>query len=289
MNKIAELFGYNTSIRNSKWKEIINNQFCPYTNKKCYKIRKSEPNISIGTCTVRYGSENIPVIICPKRLLHNQKVFIDSLHLLQLHQPGNDIHIVPEISLPGGSVDYVIASVKNQKVIDFVGVEFQTLDTTGTVWPERQRLLKSLKVFSTGKIENKTFGMNWKMTAKTILVQMHHKIETFENLNKHFVLVVQDYFLDYMKKEFSFDAVNNPAVIGDCCHFHSYSFPKNEDMSLILKDRISTDSAGIAKCLGLNAEAKVELQSIIDTIQKKISEQTLLKINLASARPALRR
>ena len=27
-------------------------------------------------------------------------------------------------------------------VKDFVGIELQTLDSTGTVWPERQRLLK---------------------------------------------------------------------------------------------------------------------------------------------------
>jgi hypothetical protein len=36
----------------------------------------------------------------------------------------------------------------------------------------------------------KTFGMNWKMTAKTILVQLHHKLETFEHLGKHLVLVI---------------------------------------------------------------------------------------------------
>lgn len=42
--------------------------------------------------------------------------------------------------------------------------------------------------------------MNWKMTAKTILVQLHHKIDTFESISKHLVLVVQDYLLDYMKR-----------------------------------------------------------------------------------------
>ena len=28
----------------------------------------------------------------------------------------------------------------------------------------------------------KKFGINWKMTSKTILVQLHHKISTFEHL-----------------------------------------------------------------------------------------------------------
>ena len=76
-------------------------------------------------------------------------------------------------------------------------MELQTLDTTGTVWPERQRLLGELAVPREDNAEasSKSFGMNWKMTAKTILVQMHHKSQTFEHLNKKLVLVVQDVLL----------------------------------------------------------------------------------------------
>jgi hypothetical protein len=42
--------------------------------------------------------------------------------------------------------------------------------------------------------------------------------------------------------------------------------------------RLSTDSEGIATCLGLQAEAKVELEEIIASIESKLSEQTLLSI-----------
>jgi hypothetical protein len=34
-------------------------------------------------------------------------------------------------------------------------------------------------------LAHKAFGMNWKMTAKTTLIQMHHKIKTFEHFNKN--------------------------------------------------------------------------------------------------------
>lgn len=118
MYKVVELFGVSTANQDAKWEEVLKKQICPFTKKRCYKVRKSEPSISIGTCTVRYGSENVPVIICPNRLLQKRKVFMDCLHLLQLHQPGNDIHVVPEITVPGGSIDYIIASVKNGKVVD---------------------------------------------------------------------------------------------------------------------------------------------------------------------------
>ena len=278
MYKVAELFGNSTANKNFDWKDIIKRQLCPFVNKRCYKVRKSQPEISIGTCIVLYGTDNKPIIICPNRLLQNRKVFIDCIHLLHLHQPGNDIHIVPELSIPGGSVDYVIASVKDNKVKDFVGIEFQTLDTTGTVWPERQKFLFDLG-FSIHKQEsNKTYGMNWKMTAKTILVQLHHKIITFEYLQKHLVLIIQDSFLEYMKKEFDFDNINNPSLLGDSLQFHSYFLTNESEKSLKLKERLSTNSIGIAECLGLNAEKSVDLEIMLEAIEKKISNNTLLKI-----------
>jgi Restriction endonuclease NotI len=197
MNKITELFTFNTQADNLDWSNIIQNQRCGYLDKKCIKNRKSEPDIAIGTCTVRYGKDNSDVIICPHRLLENRQIFLDCIHLLTLHEPGNELHIVPEVSIPGGSIDYFLVSVRNKKVKDFVAIELQTMDTTGTVWPERQRFLQMQNIES-GIIADKPFGMNWKMTAKTILVQLHHKIQTFENISKHLVLVVQDRLLAYI-------------------------------------------------------------------------------------------
>jgi len=278
MHKVVELFGNNTNNKKLNWKNIIVEQACPFVNKRCYKIRKSQPEVSIGTCIVLYGTENKPIIICPNRLLQNRKVFLDCIHLLQLHQPGNDIHIIPEISIPGGNVDYVIASVKDNKAKDFVEIEFQTLDTTGIVWPERQKTLCNLGVNVENPENNKTYGMNWKMTAKTILVQLHHKISTFEYLHKHLVLVVQDNFLAYMKKEFNFKNINNPSLLGDSLQFHSYSVTGENEKCLNLKERLSTNSIGIAECLGLNAEESVDLGIMLEAIERKVSNKTLLKI-----------
>lgn len=162
--------------------------------------------------------------------------------------------------------------------MDFAGLELQTLDTTGTVWPERQRFLKTCGVTRTDDGENSTkpFGMNWKMTAKTILVQMHHKITTFEHINKKLVLVVQDQLLDYMKNEFNFNHLNNPARQGDPMHIHAYCLNRKSDgFELAFSSRISTDSEGISRCLGLQAEARVEIELIVKTLEAKISTSTL--------------
>ena len=283
MSKVIELFGWSVSLRRRRedWNLIVHEQQCPFLGKTCYKVRKSNPETSIGSCTVLYGKIPEPVLICPTRLIERGQIFSDCLHLLTMHEPGNELHVVSEISVPGGSVDYFLVSVRSGKVKDFVGIELQTLDTTGTVWPERQRLLKKLGVPRRDNSEksNKSFGMNWKMTAKTVLVQLHHKIQTLEYINKRLVLVTQDKLLDYMRQEFDFGHLRNPATIGDSLHLHAYKMErqKNQSYKLIFKERLSTDADGAAICLGLRVEARVELDAIVQTIQAKINSSTLFQ------------
>ena len=279
MSKVIEMFGHSSAEDGANWQEIVTGQQCVYLNKRCYKVRKSDPGTSIGTCAVLYGRDAEPIVICPSRLLERRQVFTDCFHLLTTHEPGNELHIVPEVTIPGGSVDYFLVSARDGRVKDFVGIEFQTLDTTGTVWPERQRLLRELGVprNDDGENSDKPFGMNWKMTAKTILVQMHHKAQTFEHVNKKLVLVVQDKLLAYMTREFQFGHLSNPASIGDSVHMHAYRMDLQPDESykLSMQSRLSTDVDGIAVCLGLQAEARVELQQILDALQAKLSPSTL--------------
>ncbi len=275
MSQIVELFGISTAKTGEDWEHIVRQQHCPYLDKTCIKVRKSQPEISIGTCSVLYGRAKRPILICPFRLLERSQVFTDCLHLLSTHEPGNELHIVPEVSVPGGSVDYFLVSVREGKVMDFAGIELQTLDTTGTVWPARQKFLEQVNVAKADGAVRKTYGMNWKMTAKTILIQLHHKIQTFEALNKRLVLVIQDFLLDYLREQFRFSHLKNVRQ-GDPMQLHSYRMAKqpNNSYKLELADRISTDSKGIAECLGLQAEAKVELEKIIEQLESKLSEQT---------------
>lgn len=316
-NNVLELFTISTKRRDVDWGQIVNRQHCSYLDKKCVKVRKSQPEISIGTCSVRHGVKNPKdIVICPHRFLERNQIFMDCIELLTLHQKGNELHKVSEISIPGGNVDYVLASVRDGKVVDFVGIEIQTLDTTGTWWPQRQQFLKSVgaavpeedaskEVESADLIEGeeseetaisinaidtpdtqkanskkkkKGSGMNWKMTAKTILMQLHHKVTTFEHLNKHMVVTIQDSFLDYMKKEFSFEHIKG-AKPGDSMYFHAYRLEEVQNQPrLRFASAISTDADGIAACLGLNVSPGVELETIISTLQAKISDRTLLTV-----------
>ncbi|MBQ6305128.1 MAG: hypothetical protein IJK78_01030 [Bacteroidales bacterium] len=280
MSRVRELFTFSIERDDVKWKSLVKNQLCRYSGKRCFKVRKSQANVSIGTCTVQYGTDNKDVIICPHRLLERKQIFTDCLHLLTSHQPGNELHLISEVAIPGGSVDYFLVSTNSdRKVKDFVGIELQTMDTTGTLWPERELALQELGLKKGVPTSDKSYGMNWKMTAKTILVQLHHKIDTFKSINKHLVLVVQDYLLDYMKKEFAFGGVNAQPLIGDSMHFHSYKLKKEDkDYKLILDSRCSTDSEGISKLLGLNANANIGFEEIAKILESKISDATVFSV-----------
>ena len=158
----------------------------------------------------------------------------------------------------------------------------QTLDTTGTVWPDRQKFLNEVGITVPAEdlANTRSFGMNWKMTLKTILVQMHHKSETFEHLNKHFVLIVQNPLFERMKNDFDFSEIEG-VRLGDPVHIHSYAFVKeNNKLNLSLDSRVSTDSAGIAKCLGLNADTKVELEELIKILEPKLIDANRLHISV---------
>lgn len=96
---------------------------------------------------------------------------------------------------------------------------------------------------------------------------MHHKSETFEHLSKHLVLIIQEPLFEHMKSDFNFTSIES-ARLGDPIHIHSYLFSEQDNkFRLSLSSIVSTDSVGIAKCLGLNAESKIVLQDIIKILE----------------------
>ena len=114
MSKISEFFGLNCKDESLDFEAAMNTQICPYTQRVCTKMRKSDPDIKIGTCSVQYQHQD--VIICPYRLLEHNQIFIDCLHLLTMHEPGNELYLVPEVQIPGGHVDYFLSRLKTIKL-----------------------------------------------------------------------------------------------------------------------------------------------------------------------------
>lgn len=269
--------GTQEALTRAQWSNVLKAQHCSYLNKTCIKTRKSDPDISIGTCTVGY--QGIPTIICPHRFLQRRQIFLDAIHLLKRHDPGNQLHVVPEVQVPGGNIDYFVVSTHRSEVRDYLAIEIQALDTTGTVWPSRQQVIDKLLEVPAELPKANSYGMNWKMTAKTILVQLHHKVTTLELLNKKMILIIQDVFFDYMVEHFSTASLHD-AEDEDSTHFHIYEVTQLGDktFSIDLTSRHSTTAVGIEQVLGLRRDAAVSEETLTARIRAKISDETLLTI-----------
>lgn len=83
MSKISEFFGLNCKDKSLDFEAAMNTQICPYTQRVCTKMRKSDPDIKIGTCSVQYQHQD--VIICPYRLLEHNQILRVTCPILLLH------------------------------------------------------------------------------------------------------------------------------------------------------------------------------------------------------------
>lgn len=273
MNGVSELFGINASFLSQQEKNSIKNQICPYTKRKCSKMRKSYPQEKIGVCSVKYKSNDI--VICPNRFLEDNTIFKDCVPLLSKTQIDNEVFVIPEVVLPEGQIDFILTLINKKTIENFVGVEVQSVDTTGSVWNERQKLLiEHGLIKETEPLIGKTYGLNWKMTVKTILVQMLHKCRIFEKLNKHLVLVIQKSLFDYMLENFNLTDINIDDNNG-FIHLHVYDLVnQNKSLKLTLFAKKRTNSAIIERCLLPSNNKKSDLFSL-----KKILESRVNKAN----------
>lgn len=172
--------------------------------------------------------------------------------------------------------------MKNNVIKDFIGVELQSVDTTGSIWSERQKFLyeKGIEVDKDDINNTKTFGVNWKMTLKTILLQIHHKCETFERMNKHLVLVIQTPLYEHMINSFNFDGMDK-VKSSDCVFIHIYNLKEKEKrLFLSLDKQISLDAYEISSCLRLKEEKTIYKEDILDNLKSKLIEENRLKIEI---------
>lgn len=178
--------------------------------------------------------------------------------------------------MPGGSVDYFIVAANDEdEILDYAGVEIQSLDTTGSggIWDARQDLLR-------GELGSSySYGINWKMSAKTILVQMHHKAAAFEALGKKLVLVVQNRFFDYMAREFQTDRLH-AADSKDSAHFHIYdAVLLGSQLRIVLSERKSTDVLGVERMLSSGQVPEILEEDVINRIKAKMPRAVPLDIS----------
>ena len=184
----SEIFGHPYFATNQKATQDRERHWCPFVDKKCYK--QSRPiSYPFGVCSAHIQGKDIAV--CPRRFLDQWNVFKD---IAQHHfKSTHDLLLFPEIGLKGiGSFDFVLVKHRplSSEIEDFVVIEFQTGQTTGT-----GQLVQGLKDFLAGEsivYKSYNFGINaydiWKRTFTQVLA----KGIILENWGRKIYWVVQE-------------------------------------------------------------------------------------------------
>lgn len=206
---LVEISGYaandHTEVARSLWELGA----CPFTSKTCIKTNHDQ-TIVYGTCSVT--SPHGEVIICPNRfyankyqVLHNlaRECFenFDNLYLYEdfvNNRTSRQRNVVAlgqnsgrEISVRGSSklsMDWVLALIEDQRLIEYTGVEVQSLDITGNyrdAWYGYKN-----KQSDTPRSEH---GLNWANVHKRLIPQLIRKgvvyaKSEYVNSGLHFVL-----------------------------------------------------------------------------------------------------
>jgi hypothetical protein len=167
----SEIFGHPFNADHAQAELGRERRWCPFVDKVCYK-KSRLIEYPFGVCSAFVGGSDIA--LCPRRFLDGHTVFTD---IARHHFGGtSDLLVFPEIRLPNaGSFDFVMVKHKPMSTIieDFVAIEFQTGQTTGT-----GELVAGLKDFMGGErafYKSYNFGLNsydiWKRTFTQVLTK----------------------------------------------------------------------------------------------------------------------
>ncbi|WP_372380139.1 NotI family restriction endonuclease [Komagataeibacter oboediens] len=134
------------------------------------------------------------IFVCPKRFYA-----VDFLKEVIDHcWPGDKPHnpqIAREVKMEGfGNVDFVIADVKkDNKIEQFLSVELQAIDITGSVFPAYQALRSS------EDLEKKpTYGFNWDNVYKRYITQLIRKGYFHHHWKSKIVAVIPEQVYQYI-------------------------------------------------------------------------------------------
>lgn len=189
---VWELFGYAPTDCSPAALSIRKRNACPFVNDICSKRFRS--GLVSGACTVKPVT-SASVICCPNRMYAGnytilQEIASDAFSgqprlcrtMNELHHDGLDVMVFgkrwgKELRLPtrssrgGYFVDWILARLApDQSLAEFVAVEVQTMDTTGSYEAEVRAYLAGTKPPSVSKA-----GINLENVAKRILPQIIYK------------------------------------------------------------------------------------------------------------------
>lgn len=189
---LIEVFGYAPDDMTTQCRSLWNLSACPFINKQCSKANH-DGSIIYGTCSVSspYGD----CVICPNRLYENNyavlrqianEVFDKKLKFLMFEEyiplREKSKHCIVALGQNSGkevkigtslSMDWVLARIANGKLVEYTGVEVQSIDITGNYrdsWHSYKNVSEKSLVIPSSK-----HGMNWANVHKRLIPQIIRK------------------------------------------------------------------------------------------------------------------
>lgn len=189
---LIEVFGYAPDDLTEECRSLWRLAACPFINKPCSKANH-DGSVTYGTCSVSsaYGD----CIICPNRLYEKnyavlrqiaQEAFTEVPRFLMYDQfiplrgeigscvvalgqnSGREVKLGTHLSM-----DWVLAKVESGKLLEYVGVEVQSIDITGN-YRDAWHAYKNAGP-DTLSVPSSSHGMNWANVHKRLIPQIIRK------------------------------------------------------------------------------------------------------------------
>jgi len=189
---LIEIFGYAPDDTSMQCRSLWKLSACPFINKQCTKSNH-DGSIVYGTCSV--SSSFGDCIICPIRLYENNyqalkkisdEVFGQDVRFLMYEDfiplrstlstcvvalgqnSGKEVKVGRKLSM-----DWILSKIENGLLVEYVGVEVQSIDITGN-YRDSWHFYKNISK-DTVKIPSSEHGLNWANVHKRLIPQIIRK------------------------------------------------------------------------------------------------------------------
>jgi hypothetical protein len=201
--QLVEIFGYSPTDTSRDVRKLWEMGACPFLNKGCIK-HNHDQSIIYGTCSVTSSLGN--VVICPNRLYANtyaslhhisKEAYGDKVPLLMFNDYVERRAIANECVVALGmnsgkevkvgrslSMDWVLVRISKGALVDYTGVEVQSIDITGN-YRDAWHAFKNYDPKRKTVLPSSGHGLNWANVHKRLIPQIIRKGLVFSR--SHFV------------------------------------------------------------------------------------------------------
>lgn len=194
---------------------------CPFINSECVK-RSQRSTAPYPVCSIWIGDKNRRrmMCMCPKRFFE-ANLKDDVIRNCWVGKPPSNPQIAYEVKMARfGMVDFVVADVDDAgQVKEFVSVELQAVDCTGSVEPAYTAILSNVATVA----KRYSYGINWANVRKRYINQLILKGFYHHHWQTRIVSVIQTPLYDVLQANMKFDELP-PASSSSNVVFMCYDF-----------------------------------------------------------------